>query len=173
MQAGDIFRRADHRLAGAGGFADVFGQIEVDRLDTAFLEYDARGLAGGERQAFGFGVGVTDDLVAPFGLVAAAVGGIDGAFVAPDADKLLERCAQHIGVIIAGAIVTIGHEDEARVVEQAVMPAPVTAERARHGDVGLKLVIDEAFDLGIAGFGEQTGEIARRPCRQDDRAGYR
>ncbi len=54
-------------LARAGGFADAFGQIEVDRLDAAFLEHDARRLAGGKRQAFGFGIGVADDLVAPFG----------------------------------------------------------------------------------------------------------
>jgi ABC-type antimicrobial peptide transport system permease subunit len=74
-------------------------------MDALFLEQQPRGVAGGEGQVLGLGVVVADDLVAPFGGVAAALGVIDGAFVAPDADQFLDAGAQQIGVAVAEAII--------------------------------------------------------------------
>ena len=95
--------------------------------------------------------------------------GIDGAFVTPDTDQFLQSGAQHIGVIIARAVIAVRHEDEARVMQQAIMFAPIAAEGARHGDIGFEFVIDEAFDLGIAGLAQPTGEVAGGAGRQHDR----
>ena len=92
VQPHDVLGGPRQRALGAGRLLDRVGQVEVDRVDPALLQHDPRRLARREQQAFGLGIGVADDLVAPFLVGAAAMGVIDDRFVAPDPGQFL-RCA--------------------------------------------------------------------------------
>ncbi len=170
MQAGDVLGEPRHGLPRPGRLADIGGDIERDFAELAFLEQDARRVARSEADVLGFGVREADDLVAPLRLTTTPVGGVDLAFVTPDADQLFGRSAQDVAIDIALPVAGMADEHEARGLEQVVMPLPVAAERAGERHIASQFGVHQCFDHVVIRLGDGPRQFARAQSGQEQRA---
>ena len=161
VQPSDILAESGHGFARPGRLADAARHVERDLADLAFLEQDACGVARGETGILGLGIAEAYNLIAPFGLSPPSMRHVDVGFIAPDADQLLGRGAEHLCIDIALAVARIGEKHEARFLQQRIVALPVAADRAGERDVAREFHIHEARDILVAGIDQISDQLTR------------
>ena len=130
-------------------------------------------MACSKARVFGLGIGEAHDLVAPLALPPPPVRHVDFGFIAPQPHQLLDRGAQRIGIDVVAPVAEVRHEDEARGLQQRIVPLPVAAERTRERHCADQFDIHERGHVLVRHIDELSREFACCISGQDDRAGDR